>query len=207
MIHLLRVAWDRASMYLPVLLMGVLALGTYWLVHTAPVVRATGTEAALRHEPDYFMRGFSMAAYDAQGRRKSDVGGAEMRHYPDNDALEIDRPQIRAFKLNGMRASASAELARASGDGRVVELFGNAVMVREDPPARSYAGTAPPRMEFRSDYLHAEMDTGRVRSHRPVSLSRGGERLSGDAFEYSDQERVLELRGRVVLDLAGMPRK
>ena len=36
MIGVLRHAWDRLSIYLPVLLMGLLALGTWWLVKNTP---------------------------------------------------------------------------------------------------------------------------------------------------------------------------
>ena len=32
----LRRGWEGASVYLPVLLMGLLALGTWWLVRNAP---------------------------------------------------------------------------------------------------------------------------------------------------------------------------
>ena len=30
-------AWDRMSLYVPVMLMGLLALGTYWLARNTPV--------------------------------------------------------------------------------------------------------------------------------------------------------------------------
>jgi lipopolysaccharide export system protein LptC len=205
MIRRLRSAWDRASIYLPVLLMGLLALGTYWLVHTAPAPRLAQDMVRLRHEPDYFMRGFSLTVYDEQGRIKSEVDGAAMRHYPDNDSVEIDRPQIRAFKPSGQRTTASAELARAKGDGSEVEFVGNAVLVREPIPGKADATLQ--RLEFRSAYLHADMDAERVKSHRPVVLSRGTERFSGDSFEYSALEQVLELRGHVVVDLAAKARK
>ena len=36
-VRMIRQAWDRFSLYLPVLLMGLLALGTWWLVRNAPV--------------------------------------------------------------------------------------------------------------------------------------------------------------------------
>ncbi len=201
----IRSAWDRASIYLPVLLMGLLALGTYWLVHTAPAPRLSQVTAPLRHEPDYFMRGFSLKAYDAQGRIKSEVNGVAIRHYPDNDSLEIEQPRIRAFRAGAHRTTARAELARAKGDGSEVELVGDAVLAREAMPG--IAGVAPQRLEFRSEYLLADMDAKRVKSHRPVVLSRGNERLSGDAFEYNDLEQVLELRGHVVVDLAAKARK
>ena len=56
----LRRTWDRLSLYLPVLLTGLLAMGTWWLVRNAPVLRPPTTEGAPRHEPDYSMKGFSV---------------------------------------------------------------------------------------------------------------------------------------------------
>ena len=204
MIELLRQSWHRASIYLPVLLLGLMALGTYWLVHTAPGSREAKTAAVLRHQPDYFMRGFSLIVYDAQGRIKSAVEGGEIRHYPDNDTLEIDQPRIQAFSQDGKRATARAELARAKGDGSEVELIGDAFLIRE---ALSTKGRTAPPLEFRSQYLHADRDAERIKSHRPVLLVRAGERITGDAFEYSDVDQVFELRGHVVMDLLPGSRK
>ena len=48
----LRHAWDRMSIYLPVLLMGLLALGTWWLVRNAPPVSLPRVDKVERHEPD-----------------------------------------------------------------------------------------------------------------------------------------------------------
>ena len=35
--------WDQISIYLPILLMGALALGTYWLVRNSPVLSVPET--------------------------------------------------------------------------------------------------------------------------------------------------------------------
>lgn len=205
MIRHVRQAWDLVSIYLPILLMALLALGTYWLVHSTPAPRAVQPSAVLKHEPDYFMRGFALTAYDQDGRVRSEVRGAEFRHYPDTDTIEIDRPQIRAFSKSGHISSATAERALSNGDGSEVQLIGNAVMVRESPKANF--SVIAPRLEFRSEFLHAFMEAEKVRSHLPVILVRGNDRLSADAFEYSNLDRVLELRGRVRGELKGQIRK
>ena len=139
-----------------------------------------------------------MIAYDAKGRIRSELEGGEIRHYPDNDTLEIDQARFQAFGRDGKRANARAELARVKGDGSEVELIGNAVFIREALPSK---GRSAPPLEIRSQYLHADRDAEKIRSHSPVSLVRGGERITGDAFEYSDVEQLLELRGHVVMDL------
>jgi lipopolysaccharide export system protein LptC len=38
MFAMLRDAWERLSIYLPLVLMVLLALGTYWLVRNAPTL-------------------------------------------------------------------------------------------------------------------------------------------------------------------------
>ena len=195
-------AWDRASIYLPVMLMGVMALGTYWLAQTTPVFSGPGARKAPTHVPDYFMRGFSVRSFDAQGRLKSEVHGAEARHYPDTDTLEIDQARLRSFGADGQLTVATANRALTSADGSEVQLFGEAVVTRE-PPARS-AGEGT-RLEIRSEFLHVFVQAERVRTHRPVVLRRGADEFHGDTLEYSHLDRILQMQGRVHGMMAARP--
>ena len=52
-------------------------------------------------------------------------------------------------------------------------------------------------MEFRSEFLHAFMNTEQVKSNKPVELTRGQDRFSGDAMDFDNLGRVVELHGRV----------
>lgn len=195
MIGLLRVAWDRLSLYLPVILMGVLALGTYWLVRSAPVFMPPEPERAATHDPDYFMKKFSVKTFDAAGRLKSEVTGADARHFPDTDILEIDQVRIRSFNGQGELTVATANRALSNADGSDVQLFGNALVVRD--AVASKAGQTTPRLEFRGEFLHAFMNTEQVKSDKPVQLTRGSDRFTGDTMDYDNLARVMQLRGRV----------
>jgi lipopolysaccharide export system protein LptC len=44
---------DLASAYLPLVMMAVLAAGTWWLVRNAPTVQTPPAQVAPRHEPEY----------------------------------------------------------------------------------------------------------------------------------------------------------
>ena len=44
--------WDRLTIYLPLLVTGLLALVTYWLVSSAPPAPAPVLERAAKHEVD-----------------------------------------------------------------------------------------------------------------------------------------------------------
>jgi lipopolysaccharide export system protein LptC len=198
--------WDSLSIYLPVVVMGLLALATYWLVRNTPDPTVPEPQRAAKHEPDYFMRNFSVKTFDPTGRLKSEVFGAEARHYPDTDTLEIDQVRIRSFDLQGRLTNAKANRALSNADGTEVQLFGDAIVVREAVTAAN--GTkAAPRMEFRSEFLHAYTDTERIKSHVPVVLSRGSDRFTADSMDYDNLERIMQLNGRVRGTLIPAPRK
>jgi len=185
--------WDRLAIYLPVMLMGLLALGTYWLARNTPALLGPPeAQKPLTHDPDYFMRNFSVKTFDANGRLKSEVFGSEGRHYPDTDTLEIDQPRLRAWNEKGALTVATAKRAISNGDGSEVQLIGNAVVVREPP-----RGENAPRMEFQGEFLHVFVNTERVRSHKPVTLIRGGDRFTADSLDYDNLDRAVDLKGRV----------
>lgn len=188
-------AWDRLSIYLPVGLMALLALGTYWLVQSTPRAGVSAVEGPVRHDPDYFMKNFSVRTFVEAGRLKSEVFGAAARHFPDSDSTEIDTVKIRAFNDQGQLTTATANRALTNGDASEVELFGNALVVREAIVDKGIQTS--PRMEFRGEYLHAFMDTERVESDKPVEILRGKDVFSADTMEYDNLHQVMVMRGRV----------
>jgi lipopolysaccharide export system protein LptC len=195
MTPVLRQGWEKFSLYLPIILMGMLALGTWWLVRNAPAPVAAAAASANPHQPDYFMKLFSVKSFDATGRMQSEIKGEMGRHYPDTDTLEVDKVHMRSVTPQGLVTLATADRALSNADGSEVQLFGNAVVTREALPGG--AGTAQPRLEFRGEFLHAFTQTERVRSDQPVVLIRGNDRFTADAMEYDHLDQVLQLRGRV----------
>ena len=195
MMRLLLLAWDRFALYLPIVLMGFLSLGTYWLVQSTPVPGEPAAEQAVRHEPDYFMKNFSVRTFQESGRLKSEVFGVAARHYPDTDTLEIDVVRIRSFDEQGRLTTATASRAVTDGEGSEVQLFGKALVVREALTDKS--GKLTPRMEFRGEYLHAYLDTERLTSDRPVEIRRGPDVFKADMLDFDNVHQILALRGRV----------
>ncbi|MBU1351755.1 MAG: LPS export ABC transporter periplasmic protein LptC [Gammaproteobacteria bacterium] len=196
MMRRIRQGWEQVSLYLPVMLMGLLALGTWWLVRNAPMPQLPAIERPLGHQPDYFMKTFSVKSFDATGRLESEVQGEVARHYPDTDTLEIDKVNMRSVSPEGRLTVATANRALSNADGTEVQLFGNAIVTREPVPAK--AGIpAQPRLEFRGEFLHAFTNTERVRSDQSVTLTRGEDRFTADGMDYDNLDQVLQLRGRV----------
>lgn len=187
--------WERFLLYLPLAVMGLLALGTYWLVRVTPEAAGPVSERAASHEPDYFMQGFSVRTFDATGRIRTEVFGDKARHYPDTLWMEIDGIRIRSFDTQGRVTTATANRGLTNEDNSEVQLLGNAVVVREAEVSKR--ANAAPRMEYRGEFLHAFMTTEKVKSHKPVELLRGEDRFTAESLDFDNVEQVLELHGRV----------
>lgn len=192
--HLLKEAWERFLLYLPLAFMCLLALGSYWLVRSTPAPTTSDVPRPLRHDPDYFLEGFTLKTFDASGRIRTEVIGDKARHYPDTQWLEIDGIRIRSFDDKGRLTTARADRGLTNEDTSQVQLMGDAVVVRE-----ADAGVAgiEPRMEFRGEFLHAFMQTEVVKSHKPVQLQRGADHFSADSMDFDNVDQVLQLKGRV----------
>jgi lipopolysaccharide export system protein LptC len=189
----LQTLWFASTTYLPVVLIVLMALGTWWLARNTPIFNSPPPEEPVRHDPDYLMRNFALKSFDATGRLTSEVAGAEGRHFPDTDVLEIDGARIRSY-TKGQLTTATANRAYSNADGSEVQLVGNAVVVRE---ASKDSKSTQPRLEFRGEFLHAFLNTEKVKSHKPVTIIRGNDQFVADSLQYDNLDRVLELQGRV----------
>lgn len=188
-------SWDQVSIYLPLVLMGALALGTYWLVRNSPVFSTQEPAKAAKQDVDYFMRKFTIKSFGETGQLKSEIYGVEGRHFPGSDTLEIDEPRILSISDSGQPVISTSHRALSNGDGSEVQLFGNARIVREAAAGKD--GRALPRLEFQGEFLHAFVNEERVTSHLPVKLIRGADQFTGNTFVYNNLTGIAELQGRV----------
>ena len=180
---------DLVSAYLPLLMMAVLASGTWWLVRNAPSVDAPRAAVAPRHEPDYVMTNFVVQRFGSDGVLRTQIEGDRLRHFPDTDTLEVDAARIRAVGSDGVVTLADANKALANGDGSEMQLLGNAHVVR---PAHGKEEA----VEFRSEFLHAFRNVERLRSHLPVVVTQGQSVVRAQGMEYDNLSRVVDLKGR-----------
>ena len=187
--------WDRLSIYLPLVMMGVLAFGTYWLVRITPGMPASEAARPVAHEVDYFMRRATVKTFDDKGQLKTEIIGTLARHYPDTETLEIDEARLRSIGLQGRLTTATAKRALSNDAGTEVQLMGDAVVIRE--PLQQADGSWLPRLEFRGEFLHIFADDERVKSHLPVVLTRGQDQFRGDTLAYDNLSQVADLQGRV----------
>jgi lipopolysaccharide export system protein LptC len=189
-------AWDRLSVYLPVVLMMLLALASYLLLRATPEPPKPPPERAVTHDPDYFMRRFSVKIFDPKGALTSEMYGTEAHHYPDTDTVVIDNARVRSFNTNKQLSTATAKQVTANGPGTEFELKGDAVVVRQ--AGRSVAGKRLSRMEFHGEHLKVSTKPEVVVSDQPVLLVRDADQITADTLDFrGDTTQVVELTGNV----------
>lgn len=188
---------EALSAYLPILVMALLALASWWLVKHSPRGTTAPEERSVSRDPDYAMEQFAIERFDVQGRLKLRIEGARLRHFPATDRIEIDEARIQAYTPDGRVTLAQARRAVGNGDGSELQLLGGAEVTRQD------AGGQP--LLMRGEFLHAFLVAERVKSHLPVLVSLGGSELSAAGLDYDHAAGRLELAGAVRARLAPRP--
>ena len=177
------------SSYLPLLLMGLLAASTWWLVKNTPQGDGPAADKPPREAPDYTMAGFSITRFSPEGQVVLRIAGDTMRHFPATDRLEIEGVRIHAIAPDGRTTDATARRALANGDGSEVQLLGGARVVSQLDGAEV--------LELRGEFLHAFLRFERIRSHLPVQLRHGGTETRAGGLDYDHLQQLLQLSGPV----------
>jgi lipopolysaccharide export system protein LptC len=135
------------------------------------------------------MTKFVVQRFASDGGLRTQIEGDRLRHFPDNDTLEIDEARIRAIGSDGIVTLAVARKALANGDGSEVQLLGDARVTRP-------ASGKQEAIEFHSEFLHAFRNIERLRSHLPVVVTQGQSVVRAEGMEYDNLARVVDLKGR-----------
>jgi lipopolysaccharide export system protein LptC len=176
--------------YLPVVLMGLLALGTWWLVRNTPVPEAPRESGPPRGEPDYTMERFQVQRFGPDGRLRAQIDGDRVRHFPHTDTLLIDAPRVRTIDPQGRVTLAQARVARSNGDASEIRLEGAARVIRQ-----AHAGA--PAIEFAGDDIEASRTTQQIVSRKPVTVTRDGTVIRADSVVYDHAASTLTATGQV----------
>lgn len=188
---------DALSSYLPLLLMALLALATWWLVENTPGAPADRSVAVDPTVPDYTMRRFTLQRFAPDGRLVARLEGREMRHYPASDRIEVDELLLQAWAPDGRLTTATARRAVSNGAASEFELKGGAEVVGTD-----LDGTP---VEIRSEFLQAFIERRVVRTTLPVTVQHGASRLRAVGLHYDANRRLLDFLGPVKATLQVRP--
>jgi lipopolysaccharide export system protein LptC len=191
----------RLQGFLPAVMLGLLALLTYWLVQNSPIINDSQAPASKSSKPDAFFYNFRLVGFDERGNWRMQIEGAQAWHRPDLESYEIDRPQMtKRNEKTGELTSVRADKARTNDDGKVVQLFGQAHIQRAG--YTDAQGKKQDAMDVRSDYLLLDDLRQTVETHLPVTIVKGSDRLSANRLSARPFDGTLQLEGRVQGTLA-----
>jgi lipopolysaccharide export system protein LptC len=192
--------WRGAlALYLPVLIMGGLAGLTWWLMQSTTGVGSSAQPKLIHHEADYEMRGFSIWRSSSAAAATATHGlieGQRLQHYADTSTLEIDGLRLRWVDAEGQRTRVVAGRAVAHDDGQVVQLFGEARVVRES--VKSVAGAdVVPALEFTGSNMQIDARRERIHADSPVTLHTPRGAFKAQGMSYDHALGLLEMQGGV----------
>ncbi|WP_353202333.1 LPS export ABC transporter periplasmic protein LptC [Polynucleobacter sp.] len=183
---------------MPLLLMGLLTLLTFYLVEkNTPQEKKTTLERVRLHEPDYTIVDGTLTALNELGTTKYRVTGKKLIHYDDDASMDVLTPRMRLFQLNKAPVTVKADTGHIDGDVTIMDLYDNAQIYR---PAQAATETqaASARMLAASSYFKVFINDDIIETDKPMILEQGMSTMNstvGGTFNNVDQS--MRLLGRV----------
>lgn len=178
---------ELLATYLPLVLMALLALGSWGLVKNIPLAPKPRDAAPPRSEPDYTMHGFTIERFEPNGRLKLRMSGAVMRHFPDTDRIEVEQLRFEAFAPDGRVTQGSARRGLSNGDGSEILLEGAAQLTQPDRQGQP--------IKLSSERLRLYTVTERISTDKPVLIERVGQRATAMGMDYDHGRGLLQWQG------------
>lgn len=198
----LQVLIDKISLLMPVILMGLLALGSYWLYQNTPIVKENKKKTVVSSEPDYFLSNFATRQYDAKTNLlKSEIIGEIANHYPDRNELEIFKIQAKSISAEGFLTHGTAEKAIRNSDGNQVQLVGKALITREAVDPSKVANSKKIPVNFTGEYLNIEIDNQKITSNKAINVTQGSNQFTANNLDYDNKTGVINLGNGVHVTL------
>ena len=195
--------WRRLVDFMPVILVLLLVLATTWLVRSMPAAEEP-RPAPPPNEPDYYMKEFSLRNFNPQGILQTEIQGAFGDHLPGNDTIRTQQLQSYSLDASGVVTRATADRSVSDSKGKDIELFDNVRVVRTDPrPDKNGQPRVPIVLE--SDYLHVINQQEHISTDRPVRITQGKDVINGSGLEYTADNKVLRVDGRVRAQIQPSP--
>lgn len=204
----------RAQSVAPLVLAGVLAGFTWWLVVSSPEVgdNARPPEPDQRN-PDYVLDRARLARFDAQGKLEAVIDGERMRHYPVTQTVQIDAMRLAMRHPDGRRVQAQAREGEWSDSLGMASLSGAADVRLADAgvplpvqPAEPGERGEPGVTRVLGERLELDTRARLLRSQQPVTVVREGNRLDAQTLRHDEPAGITDLGGRVQGQLVSPPR-
>jgi lipopolysaccharide export system protein LptC len=183
---------DRLIAWSPVVLLGTLAVVTYWL-NAQVQVGGPAFDGSGRHDPDLYIENLKAVSLDEQGRVRQALTAQLARHYPDHDTTDFDAPLITFSDPGKPKLVVSADRATITGDREHAYFSGNVKGVREATAADPQDGP----IVLTSEYLHVIPKEDRVLTDQPVTIRDPRGIINATGMEFDNRSKKLKFGSHV----------
>lgn len=180
---------SRLTTWFPIILMGLLALLTFWLDQTVQDPQSRQARNA-RHAQDYWIENFSAQQLGENGLPLNKLSAAKMSHFPDNDTSELREPRFVSLDESRPPVEIKARQGTMTGRGESVSFSGNVEVRREAHRDKDW-------LTLSTDFLHIEPDRQFAKTHRPVTIRTPSAVITATGMEMNNKSQVLKLLSSV----------
>jgi lipopolysaccharide export system protein LptC len=186
---------------MPLILMGVLTLATFWLVQRNTPPEKSMLERVRLHEPDYIITNGALSALNEFGNTKYRILGTKVTHYDDDASIDILSPRMRLFQAEKAPVTVKSDTGHIDGDLTILDLYDNATIFRPAQEARA-SQPATLRMLASSSYFKVLINDDIIETNKPITLEQGMSIMKstdGGIFNNIEQSMVLSghVKGRI----------
>jgi lipopolysaccharide export system protein LptC len=186
---------------MPLILMGLLTLATFWLVQKNTPPEKSPLERVRLHEPDYIIKNGALSALNEIGKTKYRILGVKVTHYDDDASIDILTPRMRLFQADKAPVTVKSDTGHLDGDLTILDLYDNATIFR---PAQEATASQPAtlRMLASSSYFKVLINDDIIETNKPITLEQGMSIMKstdGGIFNNIEQSMVLSghVKGRI----------
>lgn len=204
--------FDALILSIPLLIMALLAVVTWWLVLITPEISSVVKSRPLRDTPDLIVNDFMLERFDRSGALRSNLKANMAQRFPANNEIIVDQvnlmttessqssemaqPVLGSPGVSFFKITAIADRSILHHDQSMIELLDNAYVTRQ-----SYGLQGDrEKIEFRGDELKVLLGDGKLFSDKPVDISQEGTRFTANKMTYDYATNTLQMSGRVVGD-------
>jgi lipopolysaccharide export system protein LptC len=192
---------------MPLILMGVLTLVTFWLVQKNTPPEKSAVERVRLHEPDYTITNGALSALNELGVTKYRILGNKVIHYDDDASIDILAPRMRLFQADKPPVTVKSDTGHLDGDLTILDLIDNASIFRPAQAATA-SQAATLRMLASSTYFKVLINDDIIETNRPITLEQGMSTMhSNEGGKFNNVEQSMMLLGQVKGRIERAPRR
>ncbi|MBE2257721.1 MAG: LPS export ABC transporter periplasmic protein LptC [Candidatus Accumulibacter sp.] len=178
-----------SSALLPITILTILSALTFWLRYATELDETRG-DGKHRHDPDYIVNDATVRKVGEQGQLEYTLQAAEIRHYPDDDSVELDQPKLVYLQPKKAPLTISAARGRLSAKWERVDLDEQVELRREA------IGKQPP-LVVETSQLTVLPDEEKAFTKSPVAITEGKSWLKGVGLQVDHKLQTYLLESRV----------